>query len=892
MPNSARKARLNWLPVIITAALGIFREIAPEILGDELKKFFGSHLRWVWAAFAVAVVYALYAEWKNRRADGEVAEPAQLAVNQSGQRHAVIHGDDNTTVTGDSNILAAGAAGNVAGRDITNITHYHAQPAGRSAAHQLPAPKPDFTGREAELAELKARLRQDGQRGVAIAGAQGMGGVGKTELAIKLAEELQDDYPDAQIFLDLRGASERPVTTAQALEHAIRALDPELMGRLPESIEELQALYRARLHGQRALLIWDNVKDAAHVAPLVPPAACAMIVTSRLHFVLPGVSACHLEALPPDDARRLLQRIAPRLTDAEADTLAALCGRLPLALRLTGSALAERPNIRPVKYAQQFAAKLARMELPDEIEASLSLSYELIGHAQPDGLQKWWRQLAVFPATFDDAAAAAVWQMAVDDAINVLAELIRYSLVDYDAPSDRYELQDLARVFAGSRMEEEERAAAQFCHAQHFCGVLAEAGKLYKAGHDQIKAGLALFNRERANIIAGMTWAASQPEANQQAAELCIEYLNVGVYVISLRLHRRELIRWLEIQLAIARRLQRRNAEGAALGNLGTAYRDLSEFRKAIEFHEQALLISREIGDRRAESADLAGLGNAYRNLGEWSKAIEFYKRCLELQREIGDRRGEAIVLGNLGIVHKDLGELRTAIELYEQHRDIAQEIGDRLSEGNALGNLGNAYTNLGELRKAIRFHEQDLAIQREIGDRHGEGNALTNLGNASADLGESRKAIEFYEQHRDIAREIGDRLSEGNALGNLGCAYRDVGETQKAIEFHEQYLAIAREIDDRQGEANALGNLGAAFADLAEPRKAIEFYEQHCDIAREIGDRRGEGNALWNMALALDGLGERGRAVECAEAALKIYEEIESPYAAAVREELTKWRN
>jgi hypothetical protein len=156
-----------------------------------------------------------------------------------------------------------------------------------------------------------------------------MGGVGKTELAVKLAADLKDEYPAAQVFLDLRGVSERPVTTEQALEHAIRSLDPALIGRLPEAIEELQSLYRSLLNGKRALLVWDNVTDASHVEPLTPPDTCAMIVTSRRHFALPGLRACNLEALPPGDARQLLQRIAARLTDHEADRLAELCGRWP-----------------------------------------------------------------------------------------------------------------------------------------------------------------------------------------------------------------------------------------------------------------------------------------------------------------------------------------------------------------------------------------------------------------------------------------------------------------------------------------------------------------------------------------------------------------------------------
>ncbi len=642
MPKAAsHKSRLAVSAVFGGfAALSFLGGIASNILANYVSPWFDHHKWVIWLACGVAVIVAVaVVVWE--RADGAEPETPPASVEASGDRAVAIGaGNSGVVVTGDGNVVAHETGGDVVGRDkVTTIHHHHhAASPERSASHQLPAPKPDFTGRRDELAELKAHLRQNGQRGVAIAGAQGMGGVGKTELAVKLADELREDYPDAQIFLDLRGVGEFPVTPAQALEYAIRSLDPAMVGRLPEAIPELQSLYRSLLDGKRALLVWDNARDAAQVEPLIPPAGSAMIVTSRLHFTLPGLVARNLEALPEDDARQLLQRIAGRLTDAQAGALAKLCGRLPLALRLVGSALAERPNIKPEKYAEQLADEGKRLAL---VDASLSLSFALLDETQ----RRLWPRLAVFPATFDDAAAGAVWRLGTrassapnaDKANEALAELIRYSLVDYDAQSDRYELHDLARLFADSRMEEQERHATQASHAQHFRGVLAEADNLYLAGGEQIKAGLALFDRERANIEAGMAWAASRMEADRQAAELCVNYVGpLGVNLaLNLRQHPRERIRWLETQLAAARRLQRRSMEGNALGNLGLAYADLGEARKAIEFYEQALIIDREIGDRRGEGTDLWNTALALDGLGERGRAVECAEAALKICEEI-----------------------------------------------------------------------------------------------------------------------------------------------------------------------------------------------------------------------------------------------------------------
>jgi tetratricopeptide (TPR) repeat protein len=666
-----------------------------------------------------------------------------------------------------------------------------------TALHQIPPPPGDFTGRTRELTEL---MRQIEQGGVAISGVRGTGGIGKTALARKLVQQLTPRYPDAQIELDLKGTSPQPLSPAEAMAHVIHAFHPE--ARLPEGEAELGALYRSVLHGQRALLLMDNAANREQVQPLVPPQGCVLLVTSRQLFHLPGLFPLDLNALPPEDAQKLLLAIEGRIGQ-EAEAIARLCGYLPLALEVAASALKVRVDLPPAEYRRRLESS---RQLFPEVDASLGLSYDLL---IPE-LQQQWRALAVFPDTFHHGAAGAVWQLELDPARDVLGALLAYSLVQWDPERQRYRLHDLARLYAGSRLPNHERTAAQQRHAQHFRDVLGVANQLYLEGGDKLMQGLALFDQEWGNIQAGQAWVAEHSEQDDGAAELCSGYAGVGS-LLDLRQHPRERIRWLEAALAAARRLKDREAEGRHLGNLGNAYRQLGEARRAIEHHQQALVVTREIGDRRGEGAALGNLGLAYAELGEPRRAIEYYEQCLVIHREIGDRRGE----------------------------------------GNDLGNQGNAYGDLGETHRAIDYHQQALAISREIGDRRGEG----------ADL------------------------------GNLGSAYLELGEARRAIQYCEQHLTIAREMGDRQGEGSALGNLGSAYLTLGEPRRAIEYHEQALAIDREIGDRRGEGTDLWNTAVALEQLEDRPQAMARAEAARQIFEEIENPNVAMVREVLARWR-
>jgi hypothetical protein len=174
-----------------------------------------------------------------------------------------------------------------AGGDVmSGDKHIHiAQPALTPALHQLRAPVGDFVGRTDKIDQLVQALAQ-ASGSAAICGVRGMGGIGKTELAYVVANLLKDTYPDAQLVVELRGASSSPLTPAQALQQVVRSFERE--AQLPDELSQLQALYRSTLSGKRALILADDAIDAAQVRPLLPPQGCALLVTSRQRFSCQG----------------------------------------------------------------------------------------------------------------------------------------------------------------------------------------------------------------------------------------------------------------------------------------------------------------------------------------------------------------------------------------------------------------------------------------------------------------------------------------------------------------------------------------------------------------------------------------------------------------------------
>ena len=365
---------------------------------------------------------------------------------------------------------------------------------------QIPQPPRDFKGREEEIADILSNFK----KGATITGLRGMGGIGKTALALVLADRIKSQFPDGQIFVDMRGTSNNPelppLTPEEAMAQVIRAYNP--VDRLPENPNELRGLYLSVLAAKRALLLLDNAASGEQVEPLLPPAGSDVLITSRIKFALPGLVEKDLDILPSDKACELLLEIAPRIDDW-ADELAKLCGRLPFALRNAAGALAERRDLSVPEYQRRLKDKVELLKL---VKGSFSLSYDLLS----PGRKKQWRRLSVFPEDFDRNAATAVLKMAPGPSAEALSDLVRWSLVDFAATPDseegRYKLHDLARLFAESCLEQEELADAQQKHAKYYSKVLSHAENLYKNGGTDLLAGLKLFDREWANIKVGQAW--------------------------------------------------------------------------------------------------------------------------------------------------------------------------------------------------------------------------------------------------------------------------------------------------------------------------------------------------------------------------------------------------
>ena len=628
-----------------------------------------------------------------------------------------------------------------------------------SPLHTLRPTPTGFVGRTDDLAILRSRSDQP----TVLTGLRGMGGIGKTALGLVLAHEWAPRFPDAQLMLDGQGTSDRFPSGTELQSRVINAFHPD--AKLPDDPQAIQFLYTQVLKGKHVLILLDNAKDTAQAKPLIPPAGCAFIVTSRKKILLVTQPPHDVGRLPDDEATALLCEFHPALSDEHAAALVKLCAGLPLALRLAGAHLAIDDDASA--YIRALSSdRLANFnaDAPDAGEVTISETLRLSEAPLTPEQKAAWRALGIFQHSFDERAAAAVIAAqsspvavqldapvpadsaqspvrpsSADQASSCTAtgllSLTRRSLVE--RVGDRYQLHDLGAEYARARLSPAACETLRLAHAQHYIQIGEEADNLYLKG--QVVPGLALFDTEREQIEAAFDWlrqrvfpgfsppnlgkdedprddeARRAKARDYSPARQLIALIESIALTSDLRFHPRQRITWLETQARAARLLPDRAAEGRALGNLGLAHAALGDTRKAIEYYEQALIVSREIGDRRGEGADLGNLGIAHKNLGDARKAIEFYEQQLVVTREIGDRRGEGNALGNLGNAHAALGDARKAIEFYEQRLVIAREIGDRRGECNALWNSARQFHQLGERAEALTRARAALTICEAI---------------------------------------------------------------------------------------------------------------------------------------------------------------------------------
>ncbi len=708
---------------------------------------------------------------------------------------------------------------------------------------QLPALVRPFTGRAAQLASLRRLAGAPGPRAVLISG---MPGVGKTALAVHLADEVADDFPDGQLYIDLRGDSAgAPVGAVEALGRLLRSLGVEPAA-VPDDVDEAAGLYRSVTTGRALMVVLDNAATSEQVHRLLPAGRrCLALVTSRRQLetlaIRHGVDLLQLTTLAPEESVALLTAvIGPERIAAEADAaeaLARICGQLPLALRIVAAKLAAHPQM-PISVAVDRLAGpggLQQMAPADDGDA-VRVAFDAAFRQLDPAAQRLFVRLGRAPgADLHLTSVAAMQGTGERDAHAVLSRLTGFHLVEEHAP-DRYRMHDLLRAYAVQiapdgtdgglhRLLDHYRdtadAASRMLVPQFLRLPRTDPAPAPAAPVADAAAALRWLEGERANLAA--TIAECAAFGRPELAWLIADSLRALFW------HRKYYSEWrasAEAGLTHARARGARTAEAAMMLNLATLAWSRADYTTAATRYRVALGLAREADWYEGESAALANLGGVARNRGSLDDAASYYEQALARHATVGSQRGTAAVVANLASLAVDRGDLHRAVSCARQALSYYVRTEAIQAQARQLLTLGYAYLLQGRAAVAGRLLRTALRRHATVGSRDGEADCLDKLAQLALRRGRLAKAATLTREALSVSREATDHATEVDGLGTAAILALRCGRTDLAVAMSERAAALARRIGYRGGEIGAactVVEILAARGDAATPAAAEE---------------------------------------------------------------------
>jgi TPR repeat protein/Mrp family chromosome partitioning ATPase len=749
----------------------------------------------------------------------------------------------------------------------------------QSPPMEIPPDTAFFTGRSRELAALRRQLTRRGRKqgnAVVINAVAGKPGIGKSTLAVHAAHELAGDFPDGQLYINLRGADDQPLGAETALEDLLRRFG--MSGEsLPRTLDGKAAAYRRYVAGKRMLVVLDNAASEQQVRPLLPGAPpCAVIVTSRQILAALDAAQLGLEVLSQTAAMKLLGKVAgsARLRKEPEATarVAELCGFMPLALRIAGAKLAVDSDWTVARLAELLTDERQRLAKLSEGDLDVCTSFAASWHDLPDRDARAFRLLGVIPGLdFDSLAAAAVLDIDPEAADAQLGRLARLNLLEHAPGYGCYRFHDLLRLYARERLEADESPADKRAAFDRLLEAYCDLAEFHEASvitpyFSPPAPGLAYFhlddvrNRskghrfasfeaERENLLAVVEAACQAGEWGWawRIAERLTDFLFLRGYwndcerTAFITLHaigaadtwgRRENYSYVKAYICLARICSRQG-----------------RWHECIKYLEDLL----DGGSQPPlGAADTFGeieyeLGNAYAALKNWSEAQSHYLASILFFRDRGYTRAATMNLLGLGNICRARGRWKDANVYLEACLQRFQAGNDHEGQALAALELGHLSSDQGELATALHWWEQSLASwhefeKNEFGNKSGEAVVLNSMGTIYRRQHRWDDAIAVHKQALSTFRKLGILNEEAQALINIAVVYADQGCAADAALYCEEAVEIVRELDTRDEgllkQAAEIGSSAAAYTlglliEDEDPSQAESWYRRAAEAGR-----------------------------------------------------------
>ncbi|MFC9424138.1 tetratricopeptide repeat protein [Streptomyces sp. NPDC056987] len=764
----------------------------------------------------------------------------------------------------------------------------------------LPRDIPDFTGRVGELRILLAgSAAGDGATtALPVTVIHGMPGIGKTALAVHAGHQLATAYPDAQFYVDMRGYSgQQPLDPSEALANLLHAAG--WPGELPAMTDERAARWREWTARRRALVVLDNVRDAAQVRPLLPgsPTCCVLVTTRSRLAGLAGAMSLFVDTLSREEAAALFTRIvSTSRVSSEPRNLRRIvdaCACHPLALQV----LASRFRHRDSWDLQYLLDRLEHATSPlQEFDALISAVFQFSYRELGTPTRELFRLLALHTGsdiTLQAAAALTGPDLGTEPGLleRCIEELLDSSLLE-EPVRGRYRLHDLTRAYAlqvsfrtdseAVRRAAADRLLAHYATTAYRADLLVhphrrvlplslppEAEPLRTPVFSDADGASVWLSMERANLVAAArTAAAEHPEYAALFPHVLARCLKLwGAWDIAAEL----------FDAAVPG--LRSSGDRSVLARTLTDHADLLAQRnhgEALRCATEALSIYAELRDAHGRADALFQSGRAHLAAGHGDTALRDLEQALKLYREVGDRSGEADCLNVEGVVLFYAGRYDEALHKVQLMEAIYEKLPDPHGLAQALNNRGELHFLQGRYADARDCYERSLVLMRQHGGRVDLAILSTNLGAVHQAIGQSDQALAYFQRALAAHRASGDALGEADVLISMGTAYARSGRRGEALLHLTMAEQVATSIDNPYERLRALTGAADVQRESGRLDTAAKGYEQALEVAGRINFPMGSAHALAGLARTAS-LSPRPaeRAAEYGEQAVALYRSL-----------------
>jgi DNA-binding SARP family transcriptional activator len=740
-----------------------------------------------------------------------------------------------------------------------------AEPTAVANGSNLPYDLRDFTGRKWELSSLLRYVQEPGAQGLKIVAIDGMGGSGKTSLAVHAAHKLADRYGHGQLYLDLHGFTpdEEPLSADEVAAALLR-----MLGVPGEHISDQPdvrfAQWRSMATQYSLLVLLDNVRAVGQVLPILhSPSNSLVLITSRARLIdLDGAHWISLGEMTPEDSVALVaETVGKERVAAEPGftaQLVELCGHLPLALRIATARLRNRPRWQIAYLVDRLRNEARRLDELRSNERSVRLTFTLSYMGLDAEHRDALRLIGCHPGrAIDLYSAAALLDTDIDGAERILEDLLDAHLMQQERIG-YYTFHDLVRAFTQELVDRggSEQASAARRLLEYYLAATETACDLLFPGRAMTPiewpARLVTLP-DLSDADRARQWLADEEHSLRGAIALA--------YRVGLYRHTADLARNVVFQLY--RRGQ------------------FEQYREVVGFAVDA---SRQLGDLVRLRLSLSNQAVADWRLGRIESALAAATEAFEIAVALRDRRGEAKDIGILGLLQATLGRFDEALFQLRHSITLKRELGAARAEAESLTNLSSLYEQWGRYREAIDAAQRAVELNRELGARENELVALADLALATLGVDEPELADRYLED----ALEVIDANSSPGDIAIVRALSATVsarlGRLDQASEHAESAMRLSRTGSTplrRIEVENIMGRFRHVERDYTA---AVVLHTSALRLASSVGYRVEEAHALQGLANAHHALGETHTGNAFGSRADELYDELGIPDAARLR--------